>query len=374
MSTSGTSRTTRTQALGQATQPAPVDGEPLAAVLDRVVAAGVLTRSQADAVLAEASGPVTTAATPSAGPARGRRTLSRALIEIGLYVGTALVVAALAVIVAQAWESLSHGSRVAIVAAVALATGVAGLLTAHGAAFATARRRLAGVLLGASAAAIGGTAALLLRDVAYVGTISLALTVAVVVIAQRAAPSAVTEVGLFAASYVLLQVASEELRPASTYTVDQWGTRIHETSTYDRLLPLGLVAFGLLWALLVSRHLIHRELALALGLGAGTLAAMTVAAEPPTRTVGLVTLAGLAALGFWRFLVEGLWPWIAAAVASLTAFVLWVTGGAQRPAVGILAAGLVMLASSGMAVQLGRWRHRRAERLQPPGASRGTQP
>ena len=64
----------------------------------------------------------------------------------------------------------------------------------------------------------------------------------------------------------------------------------------------------------------------------------------------------LAATGFWQFLAAGHWPWLAAAIASVTSLVFWAVGGADRPALAILVAGLVMLGSSALGMLAARRR------------------
>lgn len=341
----------------------------LAAALDRLVARGALTPQQAAEVRAEALGePVASAvvgtaapAAPSGAPRVERRSMSQLLVEVGLYVGSALVVASLVVLVAQSWEGLSVATQAVTLGATALVAAGLGVWAAHGALAATARRRLAGVLMCAAAAASAGTVALLVGDdAAFVGVAALGTALAVLVLAQVVAASAVTEVALFAVSFMLVQVLGQELRPEPTTQVDGFGDEIAMTTTFDRLLPLAAVAFGLLWSLGISRVLLHHELAVALGLLATATGALPLAGTPETRAVGLVALAALATIGFWRFLVEGLWPWLAGAIASLTALVFWLVGGAHSPALAILAAGLVMLATSAASLQWTRHRQRQS--------------
>ena len=64
---------------------------------------------------------------------RQRRPLSEILIEVGLYVGAALVIAAAFVLVAQNWESMSLGMQIAVLAITAVAAAGSGLAVGHGA-------------------------------------------------------------------------------------------------------------------------------------------------------------------------------------------------------------------------------------------------
>lgn len=334
--------------------------------VDSLVERGVLTPAQAAAVLAElqiAPGGGAEQALPPT--ERRRRTLSEVLVEAGLYVGSALVIAAGFVMAAQSWGSMSLGTQVAVLAAVAIVSGALGLVIGHGADPGTARRRLAGVLLTGTAASAAGTTAVLLTDAPKVGTVALAVGLLVMIGAQWAARSAVTELATFAAGAMLVTVAIEEFRPASAVTLDEWGYEVTEASTYDRLMPLALVGYGLAWALAISRRLMHRELGVFLGMFTALVAALPVIGDPEYRGAGMAVMLGLAALGFWRFMVEGYWPWLAGAIAGVTAVVFWAVGGGSRPAVAVLVAGLVLLGGSGLGWQLAR--RRRLRGAAPPG-------
>lgn len=352
----------------------------LTVALLRLVARGTISEGQRAAILAEVmlvgagrvgaeqpgAGPGTPLAIPPTGvpgvvprgPARVHRTLSEVLIEVGLYVGSALVVAALVVLAAQNWEGMSRGAQIAYLGGTAVVTAAIGLIAARGAALGSARRRVAGVLLVGTAATSAGTVALALEGFRLVGTTAMATAVLVMVGAHLVAASAITEVGMFVASYATTQLAIEEFRPAQALVTDAWGMEYYETTSYDRLMPLVGVAFGLLWALLVARRMMHREVAVFLGMGVAVMSALPVVAAEESRAIGLATMALLAAIGFWRFMVESHWPWLAAAIAALTALVFWAVGGSHRPALAILVAGLVMLGSSAMGMQVARRRRR----------------
>lgn len=325
----------------------------IAAALDALVARGTITSDQREAILAEVARQTPAAPAPgSTGgatpPGRRHRALSEVLIEVGLYVGSALVVAAALVLAAQNWEAMSLGTQIASMAATALAAGAVGLYLAHGAHGGTARRRLAGVLLAGSAASSAGTVALVMADSPYKGMIALGVAVVVLVLAQVVAPSTVTEVALFVASYAWLIMTIEDLRPED-YT---------DQMSYERWTSAVIVAFGLFWALAVSRWVTQRTLAVAVGMLAAMTGALPLIGQHETRTVGLIVIALIAALSFWRFFAESLWPWLVAAVVSLTAFVFWLAGGADRPALAILVAGLALLGSSALGMKVVRQRRR----------------
>jgi hypothetical protein len=338
---------------------------PLEAALDSLVSRGTISHEQRAAILAEVDGRTDTWAPPPTAPSgvgtrRHRRSLSEVLIEVGLYVGGALVIAAAVVLVAQNWGSMSLGVQIASLGLTALVAAAVALIVGHGAASGSARRRLAGVLfVGAAISAAGTTALLVGEDTDVTGPAAFTVALAVMVGAHLFASSTITELGMFVASFGLVQTTIEVFRPTS-------GDFYYEMTGYDRYSPLAVVAFGVLWALVVSRRLAHKELAVFVGMAVALMSALPIIGEDSSRAVGMVTMALLAALGFWRFLADGFWPWLAAAIASVTALVFWAVGGADRPALAILVAGLVMLAASALGMLVAR---RRAASLTSGDAS-----
>ena len=330
---------------------------PLSHALDALVDRGTITADQRAAVLAEVSGGTSaseslppTPARPSPTP-RQRRPLSEILIEAGLYVGAALVIAAAFVLVAQNWESMSLGMQIAVLAITAVAAAGSGLAVGHGAVAGSARCRLAGVLFVGAAASAAGTTALLLGDSHdFTGIAAFAVALAVMVAAHLVAPSTITELGMFVASFAVIQSTLEALRPE---TFDYYND---EMTPFDRYSPLAAVTFGLLWAFAVSRRLSHRELAVFAGMAVALISALSIIGQDETRTLGMITMALLAGTGFWQFLAAGYWPWLAAAIASVTSLVFWAVGGADRPALAILVAGLVLLGSSALGMLAARRR------------------
>lgn len=332
---------------------------PLKHALDALVDRGTITPDQRAAILTEVAGGAASPASapvPAAdgsAPARGRhrRPMSEILIEVGLYVGGALVIAAAFVLVAQNWQGMSLGMQITVLAVTAVVAAGSGVAVGHGASPGSARCRLAGVLFAGAAASAAGTTALLLGDSNDFTVVSaFAVALAVMVAAHLVAPSTITELGMFIASFAVLQSGLEMLRPESV------GYDYYEMTTFDRYSPLAIVIFGALWALLVSRRLAHRELAVFAGMAVALIAALSIIGPDETRTLGMVVMALLAATGFWGFLAQGYWPWLAAAIGSVTALVFWAVGGADRPALAILVAGLVMLGSSALGMLAARRR------------------
>jgi hypothetical protein len=260
------------------------------------------------------------------------------------------VIAAAVVLVAQNWESMSLGVQIASLGVTALVAGGVALVVAHGAGPGSARRRLAGVLFVGAAASAAGTTALLIGDTEYAGVAAFTVALAVMVGGHLVASSTITELGMFVAGFGLVQTAIGAFRP------EPLSDSYDELGTYDRYAQLAVTAFGVLWALVVSRRLVHRELAVFVGMAVALMSALPIVGDSASRAVAMVVMALLAALGFWRFLIEGYWPWLAAAIASVTAFVFWAVGGADRPALAILVAGLVMLGSSALGMLAARRR------------------
>ncbi len=330
---------------------------PLSHALDSLVDRGTITPDQRAAILTEvaagAASPAPMSAAPDSEPARVRhhRPLSEILIEVGLYVGGALVIAAAFVLVAQNWQGMSLGMQITVLAVTAVVAAGSGVAVGHGASPGSARCRLAGVLFAGAAASAAGTTALLLGDSNdFTGLSAFSVALAVMVAAHLVAPSTITELGMFIASFAVLQSGLETLRPETV----EYG--FDEMTTFDRYAPLAIVIFGVLWAVPVSRRLAHRELAVFAGMAVALIGALSIIGPDETRTLGLVVMALLAATGFWGFLAQGYWPWLAAAIGSVTAMVFWAVGGADRPALAILVAGLVMLGTSALGMLAARRR------------------
>ena len=332
---------------------------PLSHALDALVDRGTITPDQRAAILAEMAGgaaspspaPISAATDSAPARARHRRPLAEILIEVGLYVGGALVIAAAFVLVAQNWQGMSLGMQITILAITAVVAAGSGAAVGHGAGPGSARCRLAGVLFAGAAASAAGTTALLLGDSnEFTGLAAFAVALAVMVAAHLIAPSTITELGMFIASLAVLQSGLEMLRPETDEP------EFDELTAFDRYAPLVIVIFGALWASLVSRRLAHRELAVFAGMAVALVTALSIIGPEETRSLGMVVMALLAATGFWGFLAQGYWPWLAAAIGSVTALVFWAVGGADRPALAILVAGLVMLGSSALGMLTARRR------------------
>ena len=137
--------------------------------LDRLVARGALTRSQADAVLTEVGAGVSTRS-PAGTERRGWTTV---LAEVGGYIGAAFVAAAVLVFTGPKWGQLGTGERLATlgIPAVLLLVGAAGLAQTAPGRWSPrprpglgARRRLVSALVLVGGGLTGGLVAVLVRN------------------------------------------------------------------------------------------------------------------------------------------------------------------------------------------------------------------
>ena len=220
---------------------------PLEEALEALVTRGTISPDQRAAILAEVGGRTPTATggppaapqrAPDAMSARHRRSLSEVLIEVGLYVGGALVIAAAVVLVAQNWGSMSLGVQIASLGVTALVAGGVALVVGHGAAAGSVRRRLAGVLFVGAAMSAAGTTALLIGDTEFTGVAAFTVALAVMVGAHLVAPSTITELGMFVAGFGIVQTAIEAFRP------EPISDSYDEITRYDRYGQLAVVVYG----------------------------------------------------------------------------------------------------------------------------------
>jgi len=135
------------------------------AALDRAVAAGLLTRATADAVLAQESLAQESLAQAAAAPTahRSHRPVLASAVEGLGYVGGALVLVGVMLIVAQFWEDLATAARLVLIGGAGAGLLTVGLLLR--AEEVPVVWRLRGFLLLLSAGAVAGTTAILVVDV-----------------------------------------------------------------------------------------------------------------------------------------------------------------------------------------------------------------
>jgi len=334
----------------------PVPSEPgLDAALDRLVSRGVLSPDQAAAVRAE------TAVQPSAAAAAPQRGVRGRLVEIAAYVGAVLVAASVVAFLADSWDELSDAARLALLAGsglVAYAAGVAVALTVHGGFRVlrehahAARRRVSGALMALGSVLLAFAAVQVLDGVERVEIVGAAVALALLVVAQLLAPSALTEVGMLGSTALLVGTTTEMLVPDRA---PDWSAEVYQPSADELVVPLVLSVVGLLWGAVVGRWLTLPVLAAALGSVVALFSAFQLAVQPDKR-LGLVLLAALAVVGLVLFLRAHLWPWLGLAVLALTIFVFVVVSEQAAPALAFLVAGLVLLGASLGAALLGRRR------------------
>lgn len=327
-----------------------IDSHARNAIAD-LVKAGRITAEQADEVLG-AIFPAESA--QSLAPWRQR------LVEAAAYVGAVFVGVALFVLTAQNWGNLQRGGQLGVlgglallgatVAGITLGTcpgGRSGLFERPG------RRRLASVMAVTSATCLAASAAVLSSSnhthlvVSLVGLIAL-------VIAHQVAPSLLTEVGMFAFSTSLVYALRSELQPRFEPVFTGPFNSRPPLSWFDQAFPLVTIGLGLAWAMLISRWLRVPGAARVLGLASAFIAAFAVVVDDRSRVEGLFFMAFLAALALGQYLRSNDWQWLPTSIASLTVFMFQLVGGSNSPVIGFLAAGLVLLAASGVALWRGR--------------------
>ena len=383
--------------MGQAASgPSPRD-DALTSALRELVARGQLTPDQAGEV--ERAYRAHTEAVPAGRPAKPAR-----LPEVVAYLGGALVVGAVFGVVALTWwDDLGRWPRTLILLAAAAALLVSGLVVARGLRAElvagsnaerplgpgrlASRRRLAGVLIAASAPFTAATVRYLLDysdrvegpEVLLVAGTALA----VAGLAVWLAPGAVPTLALAAASVGFAGVGLGLLFDA--------GLAARSFS-----LAVAFAALGVAFAGLAPRLTRTPVLALALGLGdlvlVGAIAAghqtpqdrydrqvaefgpdrgWTPTLEPLEQWVsplGFAVLTALLVVAVVRYIRGGPWPWIAAAGASVVALITVSTSrwfdSSLAPLVGLLIGGIALLVVAGLLV---RRRRARESAASPPG-------
>lgn len=346
---------------------------------------GTLTPAQADAVVAAWAARADGEAPEAPGPAaslpalaqRAAETWRTRLLEAAVYLGAAFVLAAVGIVVGQAWTGLSRGSQVVLAGGLTALGLMAGLVVglpvrptdpgpldpAH-----AVRRRSASVVLTASAALAAGTLAVVLGDGTGTGVAAAAAALAVMVLCQVVAPSVLSELALFAAAALTVGAAAAAVVPMPDPYAEPgaWDTR-------GRVVAGLLLGFAALWAWVLAARLRHRlvGVTVALVLAVGS----SLALQGMTTAPAVVALTALAVATTVTYLRDPEWPWVTAAVVAATCAVFILAGETVGVAVAFLVAGLVLLGGVAVAVLLGRRRRRRAAQgaglsptLRPPTA------
>lgn len=314
-------------------------------VVDTLLGHGLLAAEQQDLAvsLVEQALGHDTAAAP----------LRRRLAEIAGYVGGALVVSAAVIFFATQWPSLSAGTRIGLLAAVALVLAVAGVaIGMAGTGLAAlrrdeepAQRRLVSVLLVGAAASATFAVGLLGEELVegyseLPPVLSFTTLTALTLVAYLTMPSALAQIVL-AVSVVPLAVS-----------VVEYASEL-QAAMVGGLLMLA----GALW-LVVAERGGWREPTVGRVAGAALLVggAQGLVFETGWSWVGYLALLLVALGGFVAYTVVRAWPYLAAAVAGLTlavpeALMDW-TDNAVGPAGVLLAAGLTLLVASLLGLRL----------------------
>ncbi len=356
-----------------------------------LVAGGTLSAAQADAVLVVLAPLVEAPAEAAAGPAvvpvgpepepapepapgglggaapagaaapapwRGR------LLEAAVYLGSAFVLAAVGVVVQQRWSVMPRGGRLLLTAglaaaALAVGLGVSWPVRPRRAASAepghAVRRRSGSVVLTLGVALAVAAVAVAVGDGRWRPVAAAGVAVVLMVGVHGVAPSVLAELALFGAGVALATAVPDAAMPAPTG--DSAGEAF-DWAAVDLVRGTLLLVYGAGWAWGVSRHLPQRELAVALGLGAGIVGAM--ATEGRGQPLASVLLGVLALAAVLTYLRDPAWPWVVGAVGAVFFAVLLVGNRTLGPALAFLVAGVVLLGGTAGAVALGHRRARRA--------------
>ncbi len=291
-------------------------------------------------------------ATALATPAEGERGLPR-LVEVVAYLGAALVLAAGALFMLQQWGTLAFGTRVALIAVVAVvlaASGVVTLRLADGRAAlrgagADLRRRLTSTLLVGAAVSAAFLVGLVwdhqlpesqVFPSIYWPLVAGAMTLVVgSAVSYLAAPSVLGQAGMVTGVVMAAMNLIDGLAP------DRTGNYI------------GLAFFGLgaVWLVLTEvgafrEATIGRGIAAGLALFGGQVPVM----DDATPGLGYLLTGVVVVAGVALYLRHVAWPYLAAGVLGLTLVVPemvtdW-TEGSLGVVGGVLVAGLTLLVAS----------------------------
>jgi hypothetical protein len=308
--------------------------ERLRAVLTDLIDKGELTQGQADLVFTnyEVGEPLPqiaeteTEITQVPAHARKRKWLG----ELGGYVGGAFTLTAGLILLGRTWSSINQAGKIGILVALAAILFGAGVLI-FGVRHGDAPRRLAGTLIGfgaISAAGAGGNAAPHHHELLIASLVGFLIGF----LGYWRVRSASTHIALF--GFFALLVGS-----------------LFDSAHLPRgAMALVIFVIGASWFASAYRDLIAEKL---LGLTIGT-ATMVIAGEfaftNGSRAIAYALLAVIAVVGFRIYVTGGQWPPLAGAVAATTLGVGQIVGttlgGALGAALGLLTAGLALLALS----------------------------
>lgn len=308
----------------------------------------------------------------------GAAPLRRRFAELAGYLGGVLVVSAGGIFLATEWARLDEGTRVALLAGVALVCALAGLAVAGlavggraggrepgagrtgGGSAARLRaqrgalrrgaepalRRLTGVLLlaasGSAAGAVGVQTDILAEDYSSLPElVGFATFAALALGAYLVAPTVLGQAAVAFGLFVTVPVAIDYLTGSA------------EPVAHGLL----VLAIGLLWLVLAERG-VWREIASARVVGCvlAVVGAQIPVFDDDLRWVAYLALFVVAASAFTAYVVRRAWPYLAAGVVALTlavpeALTDW-TDDTLGPAGVLLAAGVTLLGASLLGLRL----------------------
>jgi hypothetical protein len=279
-------------------------------------------------------------------PQRTRQGARTMLVEIAGYVGSALVLASVGLLLAQLWDDFSETLQVAILAVIAVLLAGAGLAVSKvggGHAELAAgrdemRRRLTSTLLTAAALAaafaVGQQATFVVDDVSsavpsVLGGVTMTVLAAV---GYRYAHSAL---GLVAIAGAVLQVVVVGFEDGSALTN---GVSFLVVAAAWLALTEGTAVFH------------ERSVARSLGVTLALVGAQVVLFDGRHDNLAYALTAGVAVAGFVVYLRTAAWPYLVVGVLGVTlvvpeAVMGW-TDDSLGPAGGVLVAGLTLLGAS----------------------------
>jgi len=311
------------------------------AALDRLVEDGVLAGDQASAVR------------QALAVAPARRAGPGWFVEVAGYVGGGLMLAGVAAFLGTSWDLLSEALRTGVLALLALAFSLAGVLVAGGPQRirrlvheeSPARRRVVGVLF-----ALASVATSLAVGVAvdrYEVVIGALAGFAVAAAAMVLLPSAVGLVATVAFSVIAVVAFDGEVLDVAPVTVG-----------------LHLIVLGLIWASVALARLVSPwQLALVAGTGLGLVGAQLQLLTESTELRGYTITFGLSVACFLTYRWQRSVVLLAAGVIGVTLAVPEAVdhfaGDTLGTAVILLVAGAVLVAASALGLRLRRSNHDR---------------
>jgi hypothetical protein len=347
-----------------------VDPAVLEDVLARLVGEGTLESAQADAVRRGVQGMSLGTVTPAVRtlevPTPETPNWRDRLLEAAAYLGAGFVGASVLTLVAQRWDELTWTGRVVTLEALGLTALVAGLIVAvvvgegHEGLMHKAqapRRRVASVVMTLGCLLVSGGIAAALHDSSLALLTASAVAGGLLLAVEFVAPSALSELAMFGTLVAFVGATIDQVLPSpETLVEDSPYANANEyvapVIARDYLLPLALAATGMVWAGVVSRRLTLPIVATAAGLLVAFQFLVPLAGDEGTRVIGLVSLAVAALVGIAGYLWTRLWPWLAYAILTITAFVFLLVQDSAGAPLAFLVAGLVLL---GGAIAGWRW-------------------